>query len=68
LLGTGSDIVQRDDHKISASNGGWNEGQKVRCRNGTHLGIFGRDTALNKAKSNAVSSSEVEEPRDKNKE
>ena len=60
--------MQRDDHKISAGSGDWNEGQKVRCRNGTHLGIFGRDTALNKAKSNALISTEVEERRDKTKE
>jgi len=32
------------------------------------LGIFGLDTALNKAKSNALISSEVEERRDKTKE
>jgi hypothetical protein len=42
--------VQRDDHKISRGSASCDEGEEFRCRNCTHSGIFGPDTALNKAK------------------
>jgi hypothetical protein len=50
LLTGGSDVVQRHDHEIPWSSAGCDEGKELRCRNCTHLGIFGLDTALNKAK------------------
>ena len=42
--------MQGDDHKISCGSGSCDEGKELRCRNCTHSGIFGLDTALNKAK------------------
>src|SRR6266576_5935912 len=49
LLSGGGDVMQRHDHEIPCGSAGCDKGKKVRCRNCTHWGIFGLDTALNKA-------------------
>ena len=50
LLTGGSDVVQGHYHEISRGSFSCDEGKELRCRNCTHSGIFGLDTALNKAK------------------
>jgi hypothetical protein len=55
--------VQGDNDKVSGRSRRCDERQELCCRNGTHSPIFGLEFALNKAKSNAVIPSEVEESR-----
>jgi hypothetical protein len=47
--------VQGDHHEISRGSFSCDEGKELRCRNCTHSGIFGLDTALNKAKGGSAS-------------